>query len=68
MCTVFTLLHTFPTSSPFYWYQLPRQDLLCPPVLQFCKKQTNEQKNTGIFVCDSYTGSFVGTLPHVHVL
>jgi hypothetical protein len=33
-------------STPSHWYQSPRQDLFCPPVLQFCKKK----KMTFLFV------------------
>jgi hypothetical protein len=32
--------HTFsPPSASFQWYQPPQQDLLCPLVLQFCKRK-----------------------------
>jgi hypothetical protein len=44
-CTIFTLLHTFPTSFPLPHYQPPRQDLFCPPVLHFVKEKKD------IFVC-----------------
>jgi hypothetical protein len=37
--TIFTLPLHFPTSSPSHWYQPPRQDVFCPPVLQFCKRK-----------------------------
>jgi hypothetical protein len=38
----------FPTSSPLSLVPTPRQDLICPPVLWFCKKQ---QQQNDIFAC-----------------
>jgi hypothetical protein len=37
-----------PSPLPSHWYQSPRQDLFCPPVLQFCKR---EKKEMTFFFC-----------------
>jgi hypothetical protein len=46
ICSIFTVLHHFPTSlhtgtTP---PPRPRQDLFCPPVLQFCIKKEEGKK------------------------
>jgi hypothetical protein len=53
-----------PHPLPSHWYQSLRQDLLCPPVLQFYKRK----KMAFMFVEDRYTGSFLVTFPCIYVL
>jgi hypothetical protein len=50
ICTIFTLPHSFPTSYPLPLVPTPspRQNLLCPCVLRFCKK-TNKNKTFCLF-------------------
>jgi hypothetical protein len=65
ICTIFTLLHPFSISSPHTGTNHPRQDLFCPPVLQFCKRQ---EKMTLLLIYKSYIGSFLLALPGLYVL
>jgi hypothetical protein len=40
VCALYSFFYIL--SPPFphsHWYQCPRQDLFCPPVLQFCKRK-----------------------------
>jgi hypothetical protein len=68
MYIIFAPYSTFQVLSPHppysHCYQLPRQDLFCPLVLQFCKRKTM----TFLFTSNSYTGSFQVTFPCIYVL
>jgi hypothetical protein len=48
ICTIFILLHPFPTFYPSHWCQphpTTGQDLFCPSVLWFCRrKKINDKK------------------------
>jgi hypothetical protein len=59
--TIFTLLHPFPSFSPFHCTNQLRQDVFHPLVFHFCKR-----KKMIFFVV--YTVSFLMTFPCIYVL